>query len=352
LRLRASGAIRLVAEKGKLAQTPWIRQSSTVIGTASFPSRTACGHTKTRRRRGVHTCTNIGTFRNRGRNYQVVGCACVGEKQRTFHEDPFGNIIRLTGTGTIAKDNPFRFSTKRTDDNTDLVLYEYRPYSPSLGRWTSRDPIGEEGGPNLYGFVRNRPVSLLDFLGLQDRTDDVVARYLDVNRDADPNNDMTVAQKVANIIADIYQEALNRHRRGIVCVWRRCDQIQGDVGDTFSSGSLLSPRNGRTTYATLSADGAASGFRNDFLPNRDDFARHLGDGFRYGSAAGAAFEAGDMAQGAMSSDPARQQESASEAAMDAAFRNLLMRLCYLADQNATRDAVYLDALNTLNHAGQ
>jgi RHS repeat-associated protein len=59
----------------------------------------------------------------------------------------------MTGTGTIAKDNPFRFSTKRTDDNTDLVLYEYRSYSPSLGRWVSRDPIGEHGGPNLCGFL-------------------------------------------------------------------------------------------------------------------------------------------------------------------------------------------------------
>jgi RHS repeat-associated protein len=114
-----------------------------VTATASFPSRTACGHAGTQRRRGAHTCTKIGTFRNRDRNGQVVGCACVGGKPRTSPEDPFGNIIRLTGTGTIARDNPFRFSTKRTDDTTDLVLYEYRPYSPSLGRWPNRDPLGD-----------------------------------------------------------------------------------------------------------------------------------------------------------------------------------------------------------------
>ncbi len=68
----------------------------------------------------------------------------------------------MTGTGTIARDNPFRFSTKRTDDTTDLVLYEYRPYSPSLGRWPSRDPIGEKGGLNLYGFAGNNPVMRFD----------------------------------------------------------------------------------------------------------------------------------------------------------------------------------------------
>ncbi len=40
-------------------------------------------------------------------------------------------------------------------------------YNPSTGRWLSRDPIQEdEGGPNLYGFVGNDPVSRTDDLGL------------------------------------------------------------------------------------------------------------------------------------------------------------------------------------------
>jgi RHS repeat-associated protein len=90
---------------------------------------------------------------------------CVGASSRTSHEDPFGNTIRITGT--IAKDNPFRFSTKRTDDNTDLVLYEYRQYSPSLGRWISRDPIEEKGGGNLYRFGGNDPLRFVDGLGLR-----------------------------------------------------------------------------------------------------------------------------------------------------------------------------------------
>ena len=32
--------------------------------------------------------------------------------------------------------------------------------------WPSRDPIGERGGVNLYGFVMNRPLGLVDKLGL------------------------------------------------------------------------------------------------------------------------------------------------------------------------------------------
>ena len=38
-------------------------------------------------------------------------------------------------------------------------------YNPSTGRWLSRDPIGERGGLNRYGFVANNPVRNTDILG-------------------------------------------------------------------------------------------------------------------------------------------------------------------------------------------
>lgn len=39
-------------------------------------------------------------------------------------------------------------------------------YDPHVGRWLSRDPIGERGGVNLNGFVAENPVSSIDVLGL------------------------------------------------------------------------------------------------------------------------------------------------------------------------------------------
>lgn len=47
-------------------------------------------------------------------------------------------------------------STKYTDQETGLVMYPARPYSPSLGRWLSRDPLAESGAallrnPALFG---------------------------------------------------------------------------------------------------------------------------------------------------------------------------------------------------------
>jgi len=47
------------------------------------------------------------------------------------------------------------------------VLFWARPYDPNLGRWIQRDPIGEKGGLNLYAYVENNPVSLVDPLGLE-----------------------------------------------------------------------------------------------------------------------------------------------------------------------------------------
>ncbi len=65
-----------------------------------------------------------------------------------------------------AERNPFRFSTKFTDQASGLVYYGYRYYHPDWGRWISSDPIGEIGGVNLNGMLGNNPVNSVDMLGL------------------------------------------------------------------------------------------------------------------------------------------------------------------------------------------
>ena len=46
------------------------------------------------------------------------------------------------------------------------VVAGRRYYSPGLGRWTSRDPIGERGGANSFGFVAGDPCDRVDSIGL------------------------------------------------------------------------------------------------------------------------------------------------------------------------------------------
>jgi RHS repeat-associated protein len=88
------------------------------------------------------------------------------KNRRTCFEGPFGEVIRATGP--MARVNPFRFSTKYQDDETDLLYYGYRFYNASTGRWLSRDPLGQRGGSNLYGFVRGNPITRFDARGLLD----------------------------------------------------------------------------------------------------------------------------------------------------------------------------------------
>lgn len=46
-----------------------------------------------------------------------------------------------------------------------MADYGYRYYDSLTGRWPSRDPIEEEGGVNLYGFVGNCSNNRIDLLG-------------------------------------------------------------------------------------------------------------------------------------------------------------------------------------------
>ena len=43
-----------------------------------------------------------------------------------------------------------------------VSYYGYRYYTPQTGRWINRDPMEEKGGINLYGFVENDGVNLVD----------------------------------------------------------------------------------------------------------------------------------------------------------------------------------------------
>jgi RHS repeat-associated protein len=97
-------------------------------------------------------------------NVMALVDASTGSNTADYAYGPFGEFLRATGP--MAKANPFRFSTKYQDDETDLLYYGYRYYNASTGRWLSRDPIQEQGGIDLYLFVSNQPLTLVDAVGL------------------------------------------------------------------------------------------------------------------------------------------------------------------------------------------
>jgi RHS repeat-associated protein len=80
-----------------------------------------------------------------------------GTVRSQFTYDPFGNT---TGTGSSTS-TAFQY-TGRERDTSSLYFYRARFYSPTDGRFLSEDPIEFRGGPNLYAYVGDSPVNLID----------------------------------------------------------------------------------------------------------------------------------------------------------------------------------------------
>ncbi len=88
-----------------------------------------------------------------------------------YDYDPYGKRLTQYQAATYAGVCEFGFTGHFTTNSlaagqSELVLTHYRAYDSELGRWLSADPIGEEGGMNLYAYVRGEPLQLTDILGL------------------------------------------------------------------------------------------------------------------------------------------------------------------------------------------
>ncbi len=108
--------------------------------------------------------THFACFDGNGNVAALVSADGTG-LSAVYEYDPFGNTLRATGPAAEA--NSLRFSTQFADDVTRRVKYLYRDYDGGMGRWTSRDPIGEDGGLNIFVFVKSNPINSSDMFGLK-----------------------------------------------------------------------------------------------------------------------------------------------------------------------------------------
>jgi RHS repeat-associated protein len=114
---------------------------------------------------------------------KVVGSSGLAAR---YDYDPWGRRVKTTGSGV---EGDFGFTGHYFHVPSGLHLALYRAYSAELGRWPSRDPVGEPGfeasrdvlpplswsshrpaelvaGPNLYDYVGNDAIDRVDPLGL------------------------------------------------------------------------------------------------------------------------------------------------------------------------------------------
>jgi RHS repeat-associated protein len=97
-----------------------------------------------------------------------------------LHADHQGSIVAVSdpwGAGTInsydeygipgaANMGRFQYTGQIWLAELGMYYYKARVYSPTLGRFLQSDPIGYEGGINLYAYVGDDPVNSRDPLGL------------------------------------------------------------------------------------------------------------------------------------------------------------------------------------------
>jgi RHS repeat-associated protein len=123
-----------------------------------------------------------------------VSTSATGVRQlRHYHQDASGSVYMMTdqdGTplefydytaygeqsilgpdgvatrATSAIENNLGFQGHPIDPDTGLVQMRNRWYLPQLGRFTSTDPLGLAGGPNLFAFAGSAPLKYTDPFGL------------------------------------------------------------------------------------------------------------------------------------------------------------------------------------------
>jgi RHS repeat-associated protein len=87
--------------------------------------------------------------------------ATTGAVVQALDYDDFGRVVSDTAPGF----QPFGFAGGLFDADTGLVRFGARDYDPTVGRWTSKDPIGFRGGLNLYAYCENNPINCVDPTG-------------------------------------------------------------------------------------------------------------------------------------------------------------------------------------------
>lgn len=96
-----------------------------------------------------------------GSNSEIVAYVSEsGAIVASYTYGPFGEVNLFSGP--MVDQFSFRFMTKRYDAALGLYDFGSRWYSPALHRWLNRDPLGEDGGLNLYVFCENDPINKYD----------------------------------------------------------------------------------------------------------------------------------------------------------------------------------------------
>jgi RHS repeat-associated protein len=85
----------------------------------------------------------------------------VGSLAQTYAYDSFGKQTNSSGSLT----NPFQYTGREVDTDTGLYFYRARYMDTVTGRFLNEDPVGFDGGMNLYAYAENNSTDFIDPFG-------------------------------------------------------------------------------------------------------------------------------------------------------------------------------------------
>ena len=88
----------------------------------------------------------------------------TGSTVAAYDYDDYGETSQIAGSTSVY--NPFLYTGQEWDAELGMYNLRARHYSPTVGRFLARDPIGHAGGSNIYSYCSADPINFSDPSGL------------------------------------------------------------------------------------------------------------------------------------------------------------------------------------------
>ncbi|WP_175645585.1 RHS repeat-associated core domain-containing protein, partial [Pseudomonas sp. KK4] len=230
-----------------------------------------------------------------------------GGEQRLyyFHTDQIGTPLEMTDAdgqivwqatykawGSVEKltvnevEQNLRFQGQYFDDETGLHYNTFRYYDPEVGRFVTQDPIGLDGGYNLYKYAPG-PTGWIDPLGLSCGSDAKVLRqklgpspvgggqydahHIIMSNSKDPRM-MALREKMKELDIDV-----NDKRNGIWLPNSESARVPGTSATPHKGAGVHSDNYKQKVFDSLSEKNT----REEFLSSLGDIKKSLSEGINF-----------------------------------------------------------------------